>query len=209
MNSFAARPFELNGGHVALDFINTLDNRFHPAGPIELLPSYAELWRFLTQSGLAGQRPLTVTRQTDAAFRAAIRLRESAAIVFYGATDSEAAVRAARGERAAALRALETFFVDAACHQELSWSHGETHAKRLEWAFRAAEADPRLPVWLLASQCEQLLTSDAMAHVRTCEEPHCRWLFLDTSKNQRRRWCDMKICGNRVKARRFQAKRER
>lgn len=35
--------------------------------------------------------------------------------------------------------------------------------------------------------------------VKVC--PACRWLFLDKSKNQSRRWCDMKVCGNRAKAR--------
>jgi predicted RNA-binding Zn ribbon-like protein len=33
-------------------------------------------------------------------------------------------------------------------------------------------------------------------------------LFLDTSRNHTRRWCDMKVCGNRMKARRFQARHE-
>jgi predicted RNA-binding Zn ribbon-like protein len=47
-----------------------------------------------------------------------------------------------------------------------------------------------------------------MARVRTCGVDTCRWLFLDTSKNHTRRWCNMKVCGNRVKARRFQARRD-
>ncbi len=31
--------------------------------------------------------------------------------------------------------------------------------------------------------------------------PNCEWLFLDRSKNKSRAWCDMAVCGNRVKAR--------
>ena len=31
--------------------------------------------------------------------------------------------------------------------------------------------------------------------------PNCEWLFLDRSKNRSRAWCDMAVCGNRVKAR--------
>jgi predicted RNA-binding Zn ribbon-like protein len=31
----------------------------------------------------------------------------------------------------------------------------------------------------------------------------CGWLFLDESRGKRRRWCDMKDCGNREKARRY------
>ena len=41
------------------------------------------------------------------------------------------------------------------------------------------------------------------AGVRICGADDCLWIFLDTSKNRTRRWCDMKQCGNRMKARRF------
>ena len=34
----------------------------------------------------------------------------------------------------------------------------------------------------------------------------CGWLFLDTSRSGRRRWCSMQSCGNRAKARRFYAR---
>ena len=30
--------------------------------------------------------------------------------------------------------------------------------------------------------------------------PNCGWLFLDRSRNRSRAWCDMAVCGNRVKA---------
>ena len=52
------------------------------------------------------------------------------------------------------------------------------------------------------------MTSEAANRVRACGNPECRWLFLDTSKNHTRRWCDMKLCGNRMKARRFKAQRK-
>jgi predicted RNA-binding Zn ribbon-like protein len=44
----------------------------------------------------------------------------------------------------------------------------------------------------------QFFQPDIQARVKVC--PACHWLFLDRSKNQSRRWCDMKVCGNRAKA---------
>jgi predicted RNA-binding Zn ribbon-like protein len=44
------------------------------------------------------------------------------------------------------------------------------------------------------------------ANVRQCANQKCLWLFLDKSKNGSRRWCDMKSCGNRAKARRHYLK---
>ena len=63
-------------------------------------------------------------------------------------------------------------------------------------------------MWLLAQSAAELLTSASMEQVRACDADTCRWLFLDTSRNHTRRWCDMKVCGNRMKARRFQARHE-
>jgi hypothetical protein len=59
----------------------------------------------------------------------------------------------------------------------------------------------------LAQSAARLVTSDEINRVRACASKTCRWLFIDASKNHSRRWCDMKICGNRMKARRFSARR--
>jgi predicted RNA-binding Zn ribbon-like protein len=57
-------------------------------------------------------------------------------------------------------------------------------------------------LWAVARSAAELLLSDELQHLRICAADNCAWLFLDRTKNQRRRWCDMKVCGNRVKARR-------
>jgi predicted RNA-binding Zn ribbon-like protein len=40
-------------------------------------------------------------------------------------------------------------------------------------------------------------------HSRLGHCPACGWLFLDTSRNRSRRWCDMADCGSRDKALRY------
>jgi hypothetical protein len=35
--------------------------------------------------------------------------------------------------------------------------------------------------------------------IRTCGNPLCRWLFIDRSRNGSRVWCEMAVCGNRMK----------
>lgn len=49
-----------------------------------------------------------------------------------------------------------------------------------------------------ALSATQFFQPQIQARVKVC--PTCRWLFLDRSKNRSRRWCDMKVCGNRAKA---------
>jgi predicted RNA-binding Zn ribbon-like protein len=56
---------------------------------------------------------------------------------------------------------------------------------------------------VVRSTADLLLTSN-VGRVKTCAE--CGWWFLDTSRNQMRRWCIMRVCGNRAKARRHYAR---
>lgn len=44
----------------------------------------------------------------------------------------------------------------------------------------------------------ELLMSDKLLKVKQC--PNCGWLFYDSTKNGKRRWCSMKSCGSNVKA---------
>lgn len=45
-----------------------------------------------------------------------------------------------------------------------------------------------------------LLAPEQRRRIRICD--NCGWLFLDRSRNGSRRWCDMTVCGNRIKAQR-------
>lgn len=47
----------------------------------------------------------------------------------------------------------------------------------------------------------RLLDTATTERMKICS--HCGWLFLDRSRNRSRMWCDMAVCGNRIKARRF------
>ena len=50
------------------------------------------------------------------------------------------------------------------------------------------------------------LTSGQPERIRQCNAHDCWWFFYDTSRTQRRRWCDMAPCGNRAKAARYRAR---
>lgn len=52
----------------------------------------------------------------------------------------------------------------------------------------------------IAESAFVLLTRGPLDRLGAC--PSCGWLFVDTSKNGRRRWCSMATCGARDKSRR-------
>jgi predicted RNA-binding Zn ribbon-like protein len=186
--------FELIAGHPALDLVNTLDWRFRATGAEELLKTYDDLLRFVEQSQLLTPKQTRELRRS-ASERTLLRsreLREALADIFYE-----------RGSSVASRATLEQYVKAARLQQKLNWKQ----SPHVEWEW-PAELDPELPLWALALGAGDLMTSDAVDRVRVCDNPECRWLFIDTSKNHTRRWCDMKLCGNRMKARRFKAQRK-
>lgn len=57
------------------------------------------------------------------------------------------------------------------------------------------------PLWLVALSAEALLLGDRLVRVKACD--NCGWLFLDTSKNGTRRWCNMHTCGSQAKSKAY------
>jgi len=101
---------------------------------------------------------------------------------------------------AADLEALTRARLEAAQHQHLQPDGTEVH-----WVWEEA-INPNRLWWPVAVDAADLLTSDLRTRVGECADDRgCGWLFLDTSKSGRRRWCSMKDCGNRAKAQRHRA----
>jgi predicted RNA-binding Zn ribbon-like protein len=46
-----------------------------------------------------------------------------------------------------------------------------------------------------------------LSRIKQCPGRDCGWLFVDATKNQNRRWCEMEVCGNRAKQRRLRERR--
>lgn len=201
----AVQAFELTGGSPALDLANTVDNRTG-ARPEERLRSYADLLAWSEQSGTlsagdarrlrgaAARRPAaaeTVLRRTRA-------LREA----LYALFSAAAGRRTPPGD---ALARLNAMLPGALARLRLA-----RHGPGFAWRFDGEDdaLDVMLPPVVRAA-AELLASRDDLGRVRECAAGTCAWLFLDTSRNATRRWCDMKVCGNRQKARRHYARLKR
>jgi predicted RNA-binding Zn ribbon-like protein len=185
-------PFERCAGHLALDFANAMSAR-QTASPIDLLPSYAELLAFARQCELASPAQLR-------------RLEKRAGL-------DPAAARAARREAIDLREALYRIFVAVAEERPVEADDLGVFNRALarmrmgrdfEWEWTAgADALDCLLAPIVRAALALLTSSEERHRVRVCAASDCVWLFLDTSKNRSRRWCDMKQCGNRNKVRRF------
>jgi predicted RNA-binding Zn ribbon-like protein len=103
-----------------------------------------------------------------------------------------------------AVASLNRVLAEADASRRLVWDK-----RRFVWRDGDPAGGPTAPLWPIARAAAALLTSEERAWVRECGETTCRWLFLDRSRNHSRRWCDMKSCGNRQKARRFHARHQK
>lgn len=183
--------FDRCAGHVALDFANAVGER-HTDAPIDYLPSYGHLLAFAGQCELLSQAQLRrLARRAAgdaagaaAALRRAVELREALYRLFAGAADGLAP---AHDDLAVLNRAVGRLAID----RDYRW----------QWAAGPDALDAMLGPIVRAAL--ELLMSERRELVRVCAADDCIWVFLDTSKNRSRRWCDMKQCGNRVKVRRF------
>ena len=193
-----ALPFEFTGGNPCLDFANTVDDRASDH-PQERLTDYGRLVQWGVEAGVltgkTGQRLRLLASAAPGnaltALRDAIRLRDTTFEIF-------SHVALGRAIPGPALARLDEFLRRAAAHAHL------VHAKRSvtsEWIDPERHLDAML--WPVSRAAAELLTGAEIDSVRQCASETCSWLFLDRSKNHRRRWCDMKICGNRDKARRY------
>jgi predicted RNA-binding Zn ribbon-like protein len=189
------------GGSPALDFANTLDWRLRER-PVELLKGYVDLLRFSRSVGLIDASQARALRiwgeaHPHAARRAlaeATDVREAIAAVLQTVADR-------RPPAPAALARLE-----AACLAATRARALRAGAGGLAWVWREGTPEPSRPAWAAALEAARLLTSADRVRVRQCGDAECGWYFLDTSRNRSRRWCSMKVCGNRNKVRRFYAR---
>ncbi len=195
---------KLLGGRLCLDFVNTVE-WWGKRGPKEYLNSYNDLivWgqhaSILTyqETRILSQKAYECRSEAERALNRSLKLRKSiyqlfSAIITRKKVSTQEMVvfnehLAVAMQSAGILDSLGGFRWDVT---------GEKN--KLDWFLN--------PIVYSAAE---LLVSDELKKVKACFNPFCGWLFLDGSRNQSRRWCDMKDCGNRAKALRFYNKKQR
>jgi predicted RNA-binding Zn ribbon-like protein len=205
------KKFEFLGEALCLDFLNTL----HHAGaqdPGEELSSDADVADWAAQAGI-----LSASEADRFAARA---LRNYVQLKLLGKR------RASLPDDARALReALRRMFRRAARDGKVAPRDVETlnlllerfpAAGRIErsngswtmsWESQAGGAERVF--YAIVKSAAELVATGRWRAVRECASDTCTWMFLDTSKNHSRRWCEMARCGNREKVHRFRARSRR
>ena len=188
------------GGDPALDFVNTVLGR--DQAPRDWLDSYLSMLKW---AGLAHLLPEKLLRSlakkaqeepadAAAALKRAKLLREALfALITALVSDTKPpkdALALLREHWLAGVRAHELCVVD-----------GRVVEKPREGA-----ADFDLIASMVAYRMVNRVLRCPIDRLRICRGTNCAWLFIDSSKAGRRCWCDMAVCGNTAKSKRFQAR---
>ncbi len=183
----------LDGETLCLNFINTVHNRRD-----EPLPDYlfnaADLVAWAEKAGLADEKVekrlekviLDNPGKARKFFTEAISLRELLYRMFF-------AVTVHKNISPADLAGFNIFLKDNFSH--LKVIRADPGYKQ-SWNF-PSDGFHQLTAPIVKDAYD-LLLSDRLHKVKEC--PNCGWLFLDTTKNGKRRWCSMKNCGSNIKA---------
>jgi predicted RNA-binding Zn ribbon-like protein len=196
MSEGGPRSFSRIGGHVALDFLNTVEWRLDPQRATEDLPDY--------ESILAWSRQCDILSETESAD---LRRRASAEGWSHVAEEHRRFLQL----RETAYAALVQNSPKAA--DRLRNVYRDTlHNARLRqvgpnWTWFERSVTLRTPHDRVTHHVIALLTSPDLGQLHQCEDAACGWVYLDTSRRRNRRWCAAADCGNRNRARRYYARR--
>jgi len=205
----------LDGGHPALELVNTIYGQV--GGPVEhdVLSTPEDLVTLGRRLGLAGPG----TPADAAALAGARALRDALDPVLRALLDGspvpagprvavEAAARAAvaAGELGPARAAVAAGDAASARGTVAAGDAAPAPGPAPGLAWTWSDKDPHAPVHRLALAAVELLgDAGALDRLRCCAD--CCWLFLDRSRGRTRRWCSMADCGTEAKKRRYVEKR--
>ncbi len=207
LNSPPPPNFQFIARNLALDCCNIVGGKRGVVDRPEKLTSYSNLLLWAEKAGVLG--PQEISRlaaasqqhpeKASSVVKQAILLREALYRIFL-------AVIAAEGPADSDLAVLNS---------ELGRGLGclriAPGKERRGFALEDCTAGERLdaPLGAIARAGADLLTNaEALDKLRQCQGDSCGWLFLDSSKNHSRRWCDMRDCGNRAKVKRHRLKQK-
>lgn len=188
----------LVAGPLCLNFTNTASGRGAETHQ-DHLKTYRDLLAWSLHAGsvtaerAAGLADLARRRQSAArnVLNRAIELREALHAI-------GTAIAVHEPPPPVAVAELERAMLRAAQAGRLEWD-----GARFTWGLIHGPNQLEMPLWPIIRSAGEVLLGAPLDRLKTCAGIHCGWLFLDSTRNGRRRWCEMEVCGSRAKMRRY------
>jgi predicted RNA-binding Zn ribbon-like protein len=197
----ARAPFA--AGRLWLDFVNTDEAPRHAQG--DALHSFDGFLAWLEAAALidAPRRGALQRRAVEQPASATAALHEARRIRSALRQLAEHGTHAPERERQAAVLEINRVLGRSTGVRRIAHDARDSSFHRT--FVPSGDAFAALVIAVVESAADALVTGE-LSKVRRCAaHPPCPRVFLDTSRSGRRRWCDMRSCGNRAKAARHRA----
>ncbi|WP_407429443.1 CGNR zinc finger domain-containing protein [Arcticibacter sp.] len=193
----------LDVGNPSIDLVNSGYGAV-PGEPVERLHSYLDLVTLAGRHGIVAQETWTTltekARKNPTAAENALGEVKAARAALYIIFST-----LAKGEAGSmnqdALDTFNNFLSDALSYRKLSVKE---HIPVRDWKNQEGDLRQILRFYILSAY--EVITASKHMFIKQCNG--CAWLFLDETKNHRRKWCNMQICGSSEKAKRYYRKRK-
>jgi predicted RNA-binding Zn ribbon-like protein len=195
------RGLPLVAGHLVLDFVNTVEYRGRKE-PLDRLTGFSDLIEWCSVAGLLSRNEKIVLS------RPAVERSQEAASAFRNARALREHLRILLDPKRRKTRAFERSLAALQSFEDKLRLRIRYDRKPGTFCLDVPVSTPKDVVSRLLDRAGRFLVDSQKLRVRQCNGPNCDWLFMDTSKAGRRRWCQPETCGNMMRVRRFRERQE-
>ncbi|MBW8687533.1 CGNR zinc finger domain-containing protein [Chitinophaga rhizophila] len=194
--SIATLP--LDGGALCFHFINTV-NAWRGYNAHEYLGSYTEVIEWCDKVDILDQAQRSALSEyaaqdekaTGIAMQKLLKAREVLYYFFSGIAENDGATLATG--------VLEKF--NKALTSALAHLQFESSPAGMRAVLKQEYHDLLAPLWAVMKSAYDVLTTEEHSRIKECET--CGWIFLDHTKNNKKRWCSPRSCGTADKSKRY------
>jgi predicted RNA-binding Zn ribbon-like protein len=196
MKARSIETLRLDGGCLCLDFINTVHSRMEEPS-YEYLHDYYDIIQWALYAGALSGRQHKALRAYSGAhrdkalavFKTIKNVREELYHIFFPLTEGKIPSRDI-------MKKFNDYLEVVLPNMKMTFQKNEAI---MQW--KNGDNPLSLPLWIVIKSACDLLLTEPFERIKSC--PACGWLFLDKTKNNKRRWCNSLTCGSIDKARRY------
>ena len=182
--NFISTELRLDGNHICLDFINTIYDR-RAKEVRDLILSQEDWVAWLKRVDFM----VDEKGQADFDLKKIVELREQLYKIF-----NALILKQEPSKRD--MHKFEKWVLKLYGNIQFSFENG-TIVEHIQ----ISQSDLNSYLLPIVKAAKELMLSNKINRIKDCG--HCGWLYLDTSKNNSRRWCSMNTCGSQIKAQRY------
>lgn len=194
----------LDGGVLCFDFINTVHSWRDDEQQHEYLDSYSTLVQWSAKVDILSakrrkQLQQYASQHAEQAVKALEKIKQVRQLLYqFFAIIAAGNIEALPDDL---LHKFNTVLSDALSHIRFS-----KHNSRLGQDWKEDNTDLLQPLWIVMKSAYDILTGEDPQRIKEC--PACGWMFLDHTKNNKRRWCNPHSCGSIEKTKKYYQKKK-